>query len=477
MKLDPKTCYQALLDRSPRFDGFFFVGVSTTGIYCRPICPAKTPRQSNCLFFPSPAAAEAAGYRPCLRCRPELAPGASSLEAGARLAETAAALIEDGALTQGGIGALAERLGVSARHLRRVFQAEFGASPIQYAQTQRLLSAKRLLAESSLPVTEIAFCSGFSSLRRFNAVFREKYRLSPSGLRKKAAGKKADAPVFQLGYRPPLDWEGLLGFLGQRAIAGVEETEGKTYRRIIRLKRKEEERTGWIEVGPAAEGNALAVKIDPRLASLAPAVLLRVKRLFDLSCDPHRVNAILGELAVANPGLRPPGAMDGFELAVRAVLGQQVSVKSARTLAARFAATFGTPVDSPFPGINIAFPGPETTARLARDDIGRLGIISRRALTIIALAKRMQSGALRLEPGGDALRDIQALLDIPGIGPWTAQYIAMRALSWPDAFPDSDYGVLKALNETKPAQARKTAEKWRPWRSYAVMHLWASLKG
>ena len=476
MNIDPEICYQAFLDKNAGFDGLFYVGVSTTGIYCRPICPARKPRRSNCSFFPSPAAAEADGYRPCLRCRPELAPGKSGLDASTRLAETAADLIEDGFMQSGGVKALAGRLGISERRLRRVFQAEYGAPPIQYAQTQRLHTAKRLLTDSGLPITEVAFSSGFGSLRRFNSVFKDRYGINPSQFRKGAPLKNSEPPALHLGYRPPLDWKGMLEFLSQRAVMGVEAVEGQAYRRIVRLTRCGKERTGWIEVYPSTKKNTLAVKIDPGLISVTPSINLRVKRLFDLSCDPTAVDSALGDLANINPGLRPPGAFDGFELAVRAVLGQQVTVKSARTLAGRLVATFGPKADSPFPELNRAFPAPETIAGLNYNDISQLGIIPQRARAIIQLAAAVSDGGLRLEPGVHPEREIKKMLVIPGIGAWTAHYIAMRALSWSDAFPNPDVGILKALGSPKPARAMTIANKWRPFRSYAVMRLWASLK-
>jgi AraC family transcriptional regulator, regulatory protein of adaptative response / DNA-3-methyladenine glycosylase II len=475
VEADPR--YQALRARDSRFDGRFFVGVSSTGIYCRPVCSARTPRRENCRFYASAASAEAAGYRPCLRCRPELAPGNASVDARARIAHAAADLIENGGLNDDPIEALARRLGVTDRHLRRVFQAEYGVSPVQYAQTQRLLLAKRLLTETSLPVIDVAMASGFASLRRFNALFRARYRLSPTALRRDSgAGECPEGLTFRLCYRPPLDWNAMAAFLGARAVEGVEEVREGAYRRTVRVMRKGKLVRGWVEVRPWAERAALAVTVDPALLEALPQVLARVRRLFDLSCDPAEVARTLGPLAAPNPGLRVPGAFDGFELAVRAVLGQQVTVKAARTLAGRLVRAFGEPVATPFPALDAAFPAPEKVARLEVSSIAELGVVAARARSIVALAGAVASGTLALEPNVDVDATSSALRALPGIGEWTAQYVAMRALSWPDAFPHTDLGVRKALRSASPAAVLEAAEAWRPWRAYAVMHLWRSLE-
>lgn len=477
MRPDPDPRYQALRARDSRFDGRFFVGVSSTKIYCRPVCTARTPKRENCRFFPSAAAAEAAGFRPCLRCRPELAPGNASVDARARIAHAAADLIEDGLLNDVRVAGLATRLGVTDRHVRRVFQSEYGVSPVRYAQTQRLLMAKRLLTETSLSVIEIAMASGFGSLRRFNALFRARYRFNPTALRKEAGENgNADGLTLQLGYRPPFDWDALAAFLGPRAVEGVEQVRDGAYRRTVRVSRQGTEVRGWVEVRPAPGRAALSVTVDGALLKALPQVLARVRRLFDLSCHPTEIAGALGRLARPNPGLRMPGAFDGFELAVRAVLGQQVTVKGARTLAGRFARAFGEPAVTPFPGLDVFFPAPETVARLDASGIAGLGIVGARARSIIALAKEFVAGRLRLEPAAGIEATLAALRGIPGIGEWTAQYIAMRALSWPDAFPHTDLGVRKALRAADPARVLELGEAWRPWRAYAVMHLWRSLE-
>lgn len=476
MELDPDLCYQALKTHDTRFDGRFFVGVATTRIYCRPVCAVRTPQRRNCSFYLSAAAAEAAGYRPCLRCRPELAPGYSAIEANARLAQAAGSLIEDGFLNDGGVDRLGARLGVSDRHLRRVFLAEFGVTPTAYAQTQRLLLAKRLLSDTALPVTQVALASGFSSLRRFNALFRSRYRLSPSALRKAAGEGGSDVLTFQLGFRPPLDWARLIGFLAARAVPGVEAVEAQRYRRALRVYHDEQEYRGWIEVRRAPRRVALEARLGASLMRVIPQVLARVKRLFDLACHPDEVHSALGALAASRPGLRLPGAVDGFELAVRAILGQQVSVRAARTLAAHLVRAMGDQVTTPFADIRSLFPAAVRIAHTDAEEIARLGIVGQRARTIVALAHAVASGEVSLEPGADPAATIARLQQIAGIGPWTAQYIAMRALAWPDAFPDGDVGVMKALRERNAERVRALAAAWRPWRAYAVMHLWSSLE-
>ncbi|RPH45488.1 MAG: DNA-3-methyladenine glycosylase 2 family protein [Burkholderiales bacterium] len=497
--VDAAACWRMLRARDARFDGRFFVGVTSTGIYCRPVCTARTPRRENCRFFPTAAGAEHQGFRPCLRCRPELAPGHASVDAPARLAQAAAAAIEEGALEDGGLPGLARRLGVTDRHLRRVFDAQFGVSPIDWAQTHRLLLAKRLLTDTTLAVTEVALASGFASLRRFNDAFATRYRLAPTDLRKQARGAgaaQADPAaglVFRLAYRPPLDWGALTGFLALRTIDGVETVETApaaprrrgsrpepVYRRIVRVPApRGAERLGWIEVarpaGRGAAGHLLEVRVDAALLGAIPAVLARVRRVFDLACRPDEVADVLGDLARGHEGVRLPGAFDGFEIVVRAILGQQITVKHARTLAGRFAAAFGEPVATPWPTLRHAFPSAASIAGRDPAEIGLLGITRQRSRTIVELARALADGGLRLEPDGDAAATIARLVAVPGIGDWTAQYLAMRALGWPDAFPASDVGVMRALGVKTPREALAAAEAWRPWRGYAVIHLWRTL--
>ena len=373
---------------------------------------------------------------------------------------------------------MADRLGVTDRHLRRVFRAEFGASPIRFAQTLRLLSAKRLLTDTRLSITDVAMASGFSSVRRFNALVKEHYRMNPTGLRRKAGDSEAsDAITLQLGYRPPLAWEELIAFLGTRAVEGVESIAEGRYRRSVGVEAGGRPHCGWIEVFHNHRCPTLVVRLDGALVRVIPQILTGVKRLFDLSAHPFEIASALGALAKDRPGLRVPGAFDGFETAVRAILGQQITVKAARTLAGRFAAALGERVQTPFQEIRLLFPKPRSIAECSLSRIAELGIVSQRAKSIIALARAVADGALCLEPGGDVEETLKALMNLPGVGVWTAQYIAMRALAWPDAFPHTDYGVMKAMNETSPAKVLAAAEKWRPWRAYAAMHLWTSLKG
>ena len=476
MVLGDAACYAALKTHDARFDGQFFVGVSSTRIYCRPVCTVRTPKREHCSFYPSAAAAERHGFRPCLRCRPELAPGYASVDASRRLAQAAAGCIDDGALTDSSLAALADRLGVTDRHLRRVFEAEFGVSPVDYAQTQRLLLAKRLLTDTTFPVTEVAMAAGFGSLRRFNTMFRERYRLTPTDVRATPEAAPQSTLSFDLAYRPPFAWDAHLAFLSGRAIDGVEAVSARAYRRAVSIRTGDTTHRGWVMVLPSRRRHALRATLSGSLARVVPHVLARVKRVFDLSCRPDEVSAHLGSLAASAPGLRVPGAFDGFEMAVRAILGQQITVRAARTLAGRVASVLGDPVETPFADVSRVFPDAARIAAVASDELGRLGVLSSRVGAIQVLARACASGAIVLEPGVDVERTIDALLAIPGIGAWTAQYIAMRALAWPDAFPHTDYGVKKALGQSSPARVLAHAEAWRPWRAYATLHLWRSLE-
>ena len=476
MTLDSHTCYRALRARDARFDGRFFVAVSSTRIYCRPVCTVKPPRRENCRFYPSAAAAEAEGYRPCLRCRPELAPGNASVDATSRLAQAAASLMEDRALDESGLDTVAAQLGVTDRHLRRAFGAEFGVAPVQFAQTQRLLLAKRLLTDTVLPVTEVAFASGFGSVRRFNALFKQRYRLQPGQLRRHAAASSAaDALKFELSFRPPYDWPAVSAFLGARTVAGVESVEGGCYRHTVCVAAGNKEHRGWIEVSPSPKKPTLRVAVSATLAKALPPVLARVKALMDLACHPAEVVQALGAMAKRHPGLRVPGAFDGFEVAVRAILGQQVTVAAARTVAGRFAAAFGDVIETPFASLTTVFPTAARIVDLPYASVARLGMPGARARTILALARAVAEGELVLMPNADIEATLERLRALPGVGEWTAQYIAMRALAWPDAFPHTDLGVMKALGETDAKRVLAAGEAWRPWRAYAVMHLWQSL--
>jgi AraC family transcriptional regulator, regulatory protein of adaptative response / DNA-3-methyladenine glycosylase II len=485
--LSDDQCYQAILSRDRRFDGAFFVGVSSTGIYCRSICTAKKPRRDNCTFYRSAAAAEQAGYRPCLRCRPELAPGQAQIDGVGRLAAAAASQIEDGALTTRSLGELAISLGVSDRHLRRVIQQEFGVSPIQLAQTQRLLLAKRLLTDSDLSIADVAFASGFSSVRRLNTLFQTRYHLNPTQLRK-MQHLPQDIIRCELGYRPPFDWQALLGFLQGREITGVESISlqersasaepllgrnaNSCYHRTVEINGMQ----GWIRVSPIPNQSKLQVELSASLIAAILPILKRVKALFDLAAEPTIITEHLGDLAIPWPGLRVPGAFDGFEVVVRAILGQQVSVKAATTLMGRFVQTVGTPITTPIAGLTHLTPTPAQVAQLDFQDLTALGILQTRAKSIVSIAQALLHGDLSLDPHQDIEIVIGQLKALPGIGDWTAQYIAMRVLADPDAFPHGDLALMRVLGVEKPNQALKLAEVWRPWRSYAAMHLWKSLE-
>ena len=483
--------YSALTARDPRFDGVFFVGVTSTGIYCRPICPARTPKPEHCRFFPTAAAAEQASFRPCLRCRPELAPGNAPIDGAPRIAvRIMDRLVEETPEGTPSLTHLAEEFGLSERQLRRIVQRELGASPSGLVRTHRLLLAKQLLTETDLPVIEVAYASGFRSLRRFNDAFRTYYAMPPTRLRRRAREAPGDggAPMsasetftLRLAYRPPYDWDGTLAFLGARAMAGVEAVAQGAYLRTVRLNGH----PGWIRVRHAAETDALEVDVARGLTTVLPALLRRLRRLFDLTARPDVIAAHLGsdpvlaEAVRANPGLRLPGAFDPFELAVRAVLGQQVSVKAATTLAGRFVRAFGELLPSPESGavrrpppLTHLFPTSATIAGRDPDEIAALGIVGARARTIVTLADAIETGSVVLRPGSDAQRTTRALMALPGIGPWTAQYIAMRALHLPDAFPKEDLAVRRALGGLRATEAERRAEAWRPWRSYATLHLW-----
>lgn len=478
MQLEPDACFRAARARDSRFDGRFFVGITSTRVYCRPVCSARPARRENQRYFPSAAAAEGAGFRPCLLCRPELAPGLALIDASRQLARAAASLIDDGLASEGGMEAVAARLGVTDRHLRRVFEAEYGVTPVAYAQTARLLLAKRLLTDTQMPVTEVALAAGFGSVRRFNTLFASRYRLQPTAIRRTAARESAvDFHRFLLATRAPFDYARLLAFFSARLLSGVEQIEGRRLRRSLTAHGADgKPLAGWIEVRPAPRGPGIEVRIDARLAPLLPRVLAACKHAFDLDCQPEAVAATLGELATPRPGLRLPGAFDGFETAVRTILGQQITVKAARTLAGRLVERFGPPIETPFAGVTRLFPDAGTLAACAPGDIASLGIIATRARAIVALARAVSAGDLVLAPNVDVERTLQGLRSLPGIGEWTAQAIAMRSLHWPDAFPSNDIGVVNALKKPPARQLARIAQQWQPWRAYAVMHLWTMLE-
>lgn len=478
--IDDHAAYNALTSRDPRFDGVFFVGVTSTGIYCRPICPAKTPKERNCQFFESAGAAEKAMFRPCLRCRPELAPGNAPVDNAHRIAHLIVQRIDEGLIDDGAsLEEVAAQFDISSRHLRRIVQQELGVSPIELLQTRRLLLAKQLLTETRLPVIDVAFASGFSSLRRFNDAFSSQYRMPPTRLRKVAAEQEAtinstDTSTLQLSYRPPYDWQGMLEFLSVRTMKDVEFVTRESYARTVRLGKHK----GWIRITHAPEKRALMVEFTHSLAPVLPALLGRLRHLFDLTARPDLIAAhliqdkLLRKGVTKNPGLRVPGAFDGFEMAIRAIIGQQITVKAATTIAGRIAEAFGEKIQTPFPELTRLSPLAKQVAKATVDDVASLGIVSARAKCIIALAQAFHSGSLTLDAGADPETTIQKLVAMPGIGPWTAQYIAMRALRWPDAFPKEDIAVRNNLGGVSAKEAEAMSQAWRPWRSYAVIHIW-----
>ena len=485
--IDADAAYQALCARDARFDGRVFVGVTSTRIYCRPICRVRLPLRKNCRFFETPAQAEAAAFRPCLKCRPEIAPGAglpwTVMDASSTLARQAADALDAQAASgeAPGLAALAQRLGVSDRHLRRIFQAEHGVTPLQYLQTRRLLLAKQLLTDTTLPVAQVALASGYNSVRRFNAAFVASYRMSPSRLRGDAdedPPQRSDGVTVKLAYRAPYDTAALLRFVAMRAIPGVEHVEGLCIRRTLRAGSVAPP-AGWIEAEFIAGAPLVRLRFDPALGAASGRVVAAARRWLDLDAVPQVIDAALADLPGA-PGLRLPGSLDAFELLVRAVLGQQVTVAAARTFARRLVERFGAPLVTPWPALARTFPAPVVMAAASLESVAELGIIRSRAGAIIGIAQAWDEIAPLLVPRAPAAPLIERLCALHGIGPWTAHYIAMRALGWPDAFPPNDVAVLKAMRQrfgtTTQREADAHAQAWQPWRAYAVLRLWNTLE-
>ena len=474
--LDPRICEQVRLTRDARFDGLFFIAVRSTGIYCRPICPAPTPKAHNVEYYPNAAAAAAAGYRPCLRCRPESAPG-TPLRARSALVAAALRLIESGLLDRGSVADLSARIGVGERHLRRLFVAEIGAGPLEIAATRRLLFAKKLLGETSLPITQIGLAAGYGSLRRFNAAFRTGYGRSPRALRRSRVDAATGALTLRLPYRAPYDFAALLAFFARRAMPGVETVDATSYSRRFSLGGE----AGSLRVTRSPGADALALTIAFPHAAPLQDISARVRRMFDLDADIAAINKRLGAdrtlraLIRRHPGQRLPGGWDGFEIAIRAVLGQQISVAAARTLAQRLVERFGVEVAAEGGARVQLFPAPQT---LADADLTGIGLTRQRAATLGALARAVCAGTVSFRPEQSLDEFVASWTQLPGIGAWTAHYIAMRALSEPDAFPAADLVLRKAVAPGGPivstAALERMAENWRPWRAYAVLHLWRS---
>lgn len=473
---DFDSCYRALQARDERFDGLFFVGISTTGIYCRPICHARTPKPSSCQFFSQAAAAEQAGFRPCLRCRPELAP--ADLHSETSLAQALYRVIEEHALSGAPMSELSAGTGYSLRQVRRIMTTEFGLTPVAIAQTQRLLFAKKLLQETSLPVTRIALDAGFGSLRRFHALFRTRYKMSPGDLRRASSSHVDDDLLhLRLAYRPPLAWSEILEYLQGRAIPGVEGISGDTYARTFVF----DDQPGWLSVRPLADRHALEVRVPAEFSHRLPEILLRLRRLFDLDANPERVAEHLGKdrrfrtSLKKFPGLRVPGAWDLFELSARAILGQQISVTRATNLAGVLAEKFGQKIVTPVPELNRLSFTAEALASSTSEQIASIGLPRSRARTLHEFAADTVAGKFNFRPATAPDKILATLQSGFGIGPWTANYIAMRALRMPDAFPTADLGLLKATGLSSGQELEALSQKWRPWRAYAALHLWQSL--
>ena len=478
--LHDDAAYRALQTHDARFDGRLFIGVTSTGIYCRPVCRVKPPKRENCRFYPNAAQAESNGFRPCLRCRPELAPGLSFTDSSDVLADQAARWLAQAAHEglDPPLPTLAARLGVTDRHLRRIFAKRHGVTPLAWLTTQRLLLAKQLLTDTALPVTQVALAIGFGSLRRFNAAFAERYRLSPTALRREGA---AEPGALKLAWRPPFDLAGLLGFVARRAVPGQEVVDGLTVRRTLALLHQGQMLQGWLSARFVPERCELHLSVSPSLRPLLGPLLQRARHAYDLDADPGQIDPVLASVpGPARDGVRLPGSWCGFETAVRVVLGQQVTVAAARTLARRLVERFGLAVETPFADLNRLFPSAAVLAAADPADIGTLGIVRQRVKALQALAAAVASGELRLQPGADLPATLAALTALPGIGDWSAQLITLRTLAWPDAWPASDIALLKALGQTAGsrdiAAATAQAEAWRPWRGYAVFKLWLSLE-
>jgi AraC family transcriptional regulator of adaptative response / DNA-3-methyladenine glycosylase II len=476
MNLDWQVCSRARLSRDSRFDGKFFIGVIGSRVYCRPICPAPTAKEKNVRYFPSAAAAAEAGFRPCLRCRPESSPGTPAWLGTSNTVSRALRLIGESGLEGGGVEVLAERLGVGSRHLRRLFLRHLGATPIAVAQTRRLHFAKKLIDETRLPMTQIAIAAGFGCVRRFNAGIRKTYDRTPTQIRRlarKTAVQPGNQYLFRLHFRPPYHWQGMLDFLAARATPGVEVVEGGSYRRTISW----QGRPGYFEVSLDDSGDALVVRIEFGDPHSLFFIVEHVRAMFDVSADWAAIvqslksDPVLARRVEADPGLRVPGCWNGFELATRAILGQQITVKGATAMAGRMVSAFGKPF-SGASSLTHLFPSPKA---LADANLGSIGLTGARAETIRALARAVCAGKINFEGVVDSDEFLHRLCEIRGIGKWTAQYVAMRALGEPDAFPSSDLGLLRALGVESSRDLERRAEAWRPWRAYAAMYLWRML--
>lgn len=476
--LDEDQCYRAMQAKDARFDGRFFVCVTTTGIYCRPVCPARVPKRAHCRFVASAAAAEEAGFRSCLRCRPETAPGTPAWAGTTATVSRALRLIEEGALDERSVDALAARLGIGERQLRRLFLAHTGAGPQAVAANRRLLTAKQLITDTAMPLSDVALAAGYRSLRRFNDAIVTAYGMAPTELRRASEAQAGGAIRIRLGYRPPFDFEQVLSYLSFRAIPGAERIEGARYARSFDI----DGAKGYLSVEPAPKGHALDARVrffDADRGALPIRVIAaRLRRLFDLDAEPGAIAAalegdeLIGPRLARAPGLRVPGSFDGFELAIRAVLGQQISVKGATTIASRIVAKFGAPCPANDEDLTHFFPPARV---LAKADLSGLGLTGGRIATLTSLARAAASGKVDFTPRESLEASVASLTALPGIGEWTAHYVALRAIGEPDAFPASDLGLRKAAGNGAPVTAKELeamSEAWRPWRGYAALALW-----
>jgi AraC family transcriptional regulator of adaptative response / DNA-3-methyladenine glycosylase II len=478
---DTERCYRAVASRDPRFDGIFFTAVRTTGIYCRPSCPAITPKRTNVSFHPTAAAAHAAGYRACKRCLPDATPGSPEWDVRADLVGRAMRLIRDGLVEREGVAGLAAQLGYSERHVTRMLTAELGAGPLAIARSRRAQAARILVETTDLGLADVAFAAGFASVRQFNDTMQEVYASTPGALRARNAGRHPSPPpgragrlALRLAVRAPFDSAQVLAFLAARSVPGLEHVDGGTYSRVLRLAH------GPARVHLRAEAGHVHAELElGELRDLASAVQ-KCRSLLDLDADPQAVVEVLAgdealrPLVTARPGTRVPGAVDGFELAVRAVLGQQVTVKAATGLVGRIVAAHGDPIGD-HDQLHSKFPSAQ---RLAEADPSSFPMPVSRGRALVELARRVAEGSLCLEAGCDRAETERALLAVPGVGPWTAGYVAMRALADPDRFLPGDVAVRNAMASlglpSSGDPAASYAARWRPWRSYAVMHLWRS---
>lgn len=481
LALDFEQCYRAISSRDTRFDGRFFTAVSSTGIYCRPICPAQTPKREHTHFYTHAAAAEAAGFRACRRCHPEVAPTSPDWNIRADLVARALHLIAEGVIDSMGVAGVADKLGISVRHLSRLLVAEVGVGPLALARTRRAQTARLLIDQTDLSLTTIAFAAGFASLRQFNETMQAVFGCPPSELRRRGQKGEAGTGVLtlRLTTRPPYDGAYLLNFLGQRTTAGTEEVSNGSYRRTVRFARS----AGIIELTPQPDNKSVILRLQLDNLEDLPLIVQRCREFFDLDADPEAIATVLGNdlylqpLILARPGLRIPGATDGFEQGVRAILGQQISVQGARTLAGRIVAAVGEPIATPTATLTHYFPTPQ---QLAVATLDGLGITGGRIKAIHALAAAVVAGEIQLTPSADREQVSERLLALPGIGPWTVAYIRLRALGDPNAFLPTDLGIRRAMERLQiaadAASITARAETWRPWGGYALIHLWASLE-